>query len=123
MRDIERWPEWTSTVTSIVRLDRGPLAVGSRARIRQPKLPPALWKVTELDERGRSFTWVNRGPGIRVAARHWVEPSGSGSRATLSIEFSKLLGPLIARLTRGLNERYLAIEAKGLKERSEKEDG
>jgi hypothetical protein len=35
---------------------------------------------------------------------------------TLSIEFS---GPLVARLTRGLNERYLALEANGLKARSE----
>ena len=44
--------------------------------------------------------------------------SGNGSRATLSIRFSGLLGPLFARLTRKLNERYLALEASGLKERS-----
>lgn len=119
MRDIEQWPKWTPTVTSIRRLDRGPLDVGSRVHIRQPKLLPAEWRITELDEEKRSFTWVTRGPGVRVTARHWVEPSGSGSRATLSIQFSGLLAPLVAGLTRGLNERYLAIEAKGLKERSE----
>ncbi len=87
LRDIERWPEWTPTVTSIQRLDRVPLAVGSRARIRQPKLPPAEWQVTELDE-GRSFTWVTRSPGVRVTARHWVEPKEGGSRVTLSLQFS-----------------------------------
>lgn len=123
MRDIERWPEWTPTVTSIRPLGTGPLAVGSRALIRQPKLPPARWQVTDLDEGKRSFTWVNRGPGIRVTARHWVEAHGAGSRATLSLQLSGLLGPLVARLTRGLNERYLALEAKGLRERSEGEAG
>ncbi len=116
--DIERWPEWTPTVTSIQRVDRGPLAVGSRARIRQPKLPPAEWQVTELDE-GKRFTWVTRSPGVRVTARHRVDAGGGGSRATLSLEFAGLLGPLVARLTRGLNERYLALEARGLRQRSE----
>ena len=119
MRDIERWPEWTPTVTSIRRLDAGTLAVGSRALIRQPKLPPARWQVTELDEDARTFTWMTRGPGMRLMARHWVEDNGSGSRATLSIQFSGLLGPLFARLTRDLNDRYLALEANGLRERSE----
>ena len=119
MRDIERWPEWTSTVTSIERLDRGPFAVGSRARIRQPKLLPAVWEVSELDETRKQFTWVTRGPAMQVTARHQVEANGVGSRATLSIQFSGLLGALVARLTRTLNERYLAIEAKGLRDRSE----
>ncbi len=116
--DIERWPEWTPSVTSIERLDRGPLAVGSRARIRQPRLLPAVWQITELDE-GRSFTWITRSLGVRVTARHDIEVNERGSRVTLSLQFSGLLGPLAARLTRGLTERYLVLEASGLKARSE----
>jgi uncharacterized membrane protein len=119
MRDVERWPEWTPTVTSVRLLDRRALAVGSLAIIRQPKLPPARWKVTELDDRGRSFTWVSWGPGIRVIAQHGVEACGAGSRATLLVRFSGVLGGLVAWLTRGLNDRYLALEANGLKQRSE----
>ena len=118
MRDVERWPEWTRTIRSVTRLEGGPFDIGSRARIRQPKLLPAVWRVTELEE-GRGFTWVARSPGVRVKARHRVEPTATGTRATLSLDFSGPLAPLVARLTRGLNERYLAIEAKGLKERSE----
>jgi uncharacterized protein YndB with AHSA1/START domain len=117
MSDIERWPEWTPTVTRVERLDRGPLGVGSRVRILQPKLPPAVWEVTELDA-GRSFTWVTRSPGVRVTAQHRVEPTPDGSRVTLSLAFSGLLGRVVARLTRSLNQRYLALEAEGLSRRA-----
>lgn len=119
MRDVERWPEWTPTVKRIRRLDSGPLAVGSRVVIWQPRLPPAKWEVIELDDRNRRFTWETRSPGMRLEARHWVDQTGETSLATLSIRFSGILGPVFARLTRKLNDRYLALEVKGLRERSE----
>ena len=118
MSDIERWHEWTPSVASIKRLDAGPLAVGSRAVIRQPKFPPAWWTVTGL-EPGKSFTWVSTAPGLHVVARHWVEPAGSGSRATLSLDLQGLFGSIFGRMTKGITERYLAFEANGLKARSE----
>jgi len=121
MRDVERWPDWTATVTSVRLLDDGPLAVGSRAHIQQPKLAPATWRITELDDAKRMFTWITRGPGVLVTARHGVEPCGHGSRATLSIQFSGFFAPFVARLTRKLNDQYLAIEANGLKKRSEED--
>jgi len=123
MRDVERWPEWTPTVTSVRRLDTGPLAIGSRAIIRQPKLPPAKWRVTELDDVGKRFTWASKGPGVDVIARHWVESYGRSSRATLSLRFSGVLAGLLGRITRGLNYRYLALEADGLKKRCEGSGG
>jgi carbon monoxide dehydrogenase subunit G len=120
VRDIEHWCEWAPTVISVRPLDPGPLAVGNRAIVRQPKLLPARWQITELEE-GRSFTWITRGPGILVTARHSIEGAGNGTRATLSLDFSGPFGPLCARLTRGLNTRYLALEARGLKKRAEAE--
>jgi len=120
VRDIEHWSEWTPTVISVRPLDPGPLAVGNRAIVRQPKLLPARWQITELEE-GRSFTWITRGRGILVTARHSIEDAANGSRATLSLDFSGPLGPLCARLTRGSNARYLAIEAQGLKKHAEAE--
>jgi len=118
MADTDRWHEWTPSVTSIKRLDRGPFIVGSRAVIRQPKFPPALWTVTAIDGRS-SFTWTNRAPGIKVVAHHSIDAKGKGSKATLSLRYEGLLGGLLARMTRGITNRYLAMEANGLKKRSE----
>jgi hypothetical protein len=92
--------------------------VGSRAVIRQPKFPPALWKITAI-EPGQSFTWISVAPGLRVVARHGVESAGRASRATLSLELQGILGGLFGRLTAGITERYLDFEASGLKARSE----
>jgi uncharacterized protein YndB with AHSA1/START domain len=115
--DVERWHEWTPSVTRVRRLDAGPLAVGSRAVIRQPKFPPALWKVVAI-EPGRSFTWVSVAPGLRVVGHHAVEPTAAGSRATLSLDLQGILGGVWGRLTRGITERYLDFEARGLAARS-----
>lgn len=121
LTDVERWSEWTETVTSVVRLDEGPLRSGSRARISQPKIPETEYVVTEFNP-GRSFTWVATGPGVRTTARHDVEalPRG-GSRVTLAVEQRGWLGSVMGRFYRGLTDRYLASEAAGLKSRCERE--
>ena len=67
--EVVRWPQWASTVTSVRRLDDGPLAVGSRVRVEQPRIPATEYVVTEL-EPSSSFTWVATGPGVRTTARH-----------------------------------------------------
>ena len=118
MEDVEHWHEWTPSVTSITKKEAGPLTVGSRMIIRQPKLPPAMWRVTEL-EPGKNLTSITGSPLLRVAAHHSIEPADTGSRVTLSIEFSGILTPLVARITNDLNHRYLVMEANGLKERCE----
>lgn len=123
MSDVEGWPIWTASVTSVRLLDPGPLRVGSRAEIRQPKLPKAVWTVSTL-EPGRSFTWTTVGPGILGVGTHTVtelaSTDGSAhSRATLSLVQSKPLGELTGRLFRGLTVRYLNLEINGLRRRSE----
>lgn len=118
MADVEHWPKWTPTVTSVTKLVPGPLGLGMAARIIQPKLPPAVWRVTEIHD-GRDFTWVNGTPGLRVIGSHKIQPTPDGCRVTVSIRFAGLLAPIIGRLFRRLNEDYLATEARGLKARSE----
>src|SRR6185503_874596 len=113
--DVERWHEWTPSVRSIRLLDRGPLLVGTRALVRQPKFPPALWKVTAI-EPGKTFTWKSGAPGMWVYGSHSVDPIAGGTRATLRLHYEGLLGQLLARLTRGITNRYLEYEATGLKQ-------
>ena len=118
LHDVERWPEWTSTMTRVRRLDQGPFAIGSSAHVRQPKLLPAVWRVTEL-ENERCFTWVTSTPGLRMKAEHRIEPRGSASGVELTFELSGLLGPIFSRLYGGMIERYIVTESQGLKQRCE----
>lgn len=114
--DVGRWPEWLPTVDAVERLDDGPLRVGSRARVRQPRLPRALWEVTELVP-GRSFTWEAAGPGLRSIGRHEVVPDGSGSQVTLGIEQTGPLAWLAALVWGRLTRRYVELEAASLEAR------
>ena len=120
MTDVESWPEWTASVKRIVRLTPGPLATGSRLRIHQPKLPPTQWRVTDV-EAGRYFVSENIAPGVRVGAHHSIEAAGANSCVTLAIRFEGVFAGLLSRLTRNLNELYLAMEASGLREYCERQ--
>ena len=116
--DVERWPEWTSTMTRVERLESGPFALGSSARVRQPRLRPAVWQVTEFENQ-RNFTWSTRSPGLRMTAGHSISSQGQGSRVALSFELSGFVAPLASWLYGGLIERYITTEAQGLKKRCE----
>ncbi len=116
LSDIARWPEWTPTVDSVERLDDGPLQVGSRVKVRQPKLPQALWEVTEVVD-GRSFTWEAKGPGMKTVGRHRVVPDAAGSKVILSIEQTGPMGAVSALVWRRLIQRYIELEAESLDRR------
>jgi uncharacterized protein YndB with AHSA1/START domain len=118
LSDVERWPSWTASVTS-VELD-GPLAEGAKARIRQPKLPVTTWTVTEVVP-GRSFTWEAKAPGSHATGWHEVTPTGDGScEVRLAIEQAGPLGALVGLLYRGLTKRYVQMESDGLTAESTK---
>ena len=117
--DVERWPEWTASVRRARRLDAGPFAVGSRARLEQPKLPPAVWRVTELVA-PHSFLWVSRAPGLTTEAVHRLDLNErGGTTVTLGVSQTGPLGRLMARIIGGLTERYVNMEAEGLKRAAE----
>ena len=122
LADVERWPEWTATMRSVRWIGTDRLAVGARAQIAQPKLPGAVWEVTELDP-GKSFTWVSRRTGVTVAATHVVGTDDAGwTGVELTVETTGALARLAGLFTARLSRSYLAIEAAGLKRRAESGD-
>ncbi|OBA69881.1 polyketide cyclase [Mycobacterium sp. 1554424.7] len=117
--DVEHWPDWTASVTSLTGRDGSTLAVGRRFAIKQPGLQKLIWKVAEIDP-GTSWTWVTRSPGVQVTARHYVTAL-PGGRTLVRQELDQrgFLGALVGRLTVKRTKRFLAMEARGLKARSE----
>ncbi|MGH3858686.1 SRPBCC family protein [Actinokineospora sp.] len=116
--DLARWPEWTASVTAVTLVDPGSLHLSQRVRIKQPKLPPAVWTVTALDE-GRSWTWVSTAPLVKTTATHTVEPHERGTLMSATLEQGGPLGRLIGKMAAGLTDRYLVMEAEGVKAASE----
>lgn len=116
--DVERWPERIPTVDTVERLDPGPLAVGSRVRLSQPKLATAVWTVTELTD-GSSFAWESRSSGVTVVATHLVEPHPDGCRLTLAITVSGAMSGIGWLFSRSLTRRYVETEAASIRKAAE----
>jgi uncharacterized membrane protein len=118
--DVERWPLWNPAMTSVRRRGPGPTAVGSRFRVRQPRLGRATWVVASL-EPGRVFAWYTSGLGVRIHAEHLF--TATGERATevrLRVTVSGALAAGLWYLAGETVRRFVDQEAAGLKHRCER---
>ena len=120
--DVEAWPQWTSSMTSVTRIDSGDFAVGSRARVKQPKIGTKTWTVTELTP-AHSFVWEAKRPGLTLVAGHYLS-SGDGETVnlTLKLEQKGLVGRLLEPFTERTAQRAVQLEAQGHKRRAETAD-
>lgn len=116
--DVERWPEWTPVMQKIERLEDGPLALGSTARIEAQGGPPSVWTVTEFTV-GRSFTWEAAARGVTLVAHHVIEADGDASSVRLGVRMSGLMATLLSPFLRSVAKRNVKTEAEGLKRRCE----
>jgi uncharacterized protein YndB with AHSA1/START domain len=122
LTDVERWPEWTPSMTSVIRVGDGPLAVGSQVRIEQPKLGSMVWTVTELVV-GQSFVWQAKRPGVKLVAGHYLSPQDAGTVSlTLTVDQKGLVGHILEPLTEKVAKRYVQLEAEGHKRSAEVRD-
>ena len=116
--DVERWPELTPTMTSVERLDDGPLRVGSTARIVQPRQRPTVWTVTRLDA-PHAFEWQAKVGTLTMTARHHLEAEGDGCRNHLDLVLTGFGHGLAARLLGGTMRQAIATENAGFKREAE----
>ncbi|MCV7279931.1 SRPBCC family protein [Mycolicibacterium flavescens] len=121
--DVERWPQWTASVTRIVALDGEALLSGRRFAIKQPRMPELVWVVTDVNP-GTSWTWEQRSSGGLTTARHdVVAVSATRTRVDQRLEQRGPIGALVGLAMRSMTRRYLDLEAAGLKARCEHHDG
>ncbi|HET9517058.1 MAG TPA: SRPBCC family protein [Actinoplanes sp.] len=119
LSDLEAWPQRIETVDLVEWLTPAPVSEGSRVRLKQPKLPEGIWEVTAW-EPPSYFEYRQQTGGIVTRAGHRVDDLEHGSsRLTLTLQMGGLLAPVIGRFYKGLTNRYMAIEAQGMKRAAE----
>jgi uncharacterized membrane protein len=112
--DVERWPEWTPTVTSVKRLSEAPFGLGSVARIKQPGQSEADWVVTRFDP-GQCFAWETKRTGLRLVGKHEISAEGGGTRNELRVHADGVLAVLLWPVLGVALRRALTEENQGLK--------
>lgn len=119
LMDFGRWEQWTASITEMSILDNGRRGMGARIKILQPKLPPAIWTVTEcLPE--KSLTWEKKSFGLVMLSEHLVLTGNNGTSVTIRMTYQGPLAGLFYMLTHALTDRYMTMEIEGLKRECEK---
>ena len=117
--DVEGWPATTPTITSIARLDNGPIRIGSTARVKQPGQRTAVWTVSAY-RTNEEFAWGAKVFGVRMVGTHRLTPVGDDRcRNTLSIDMSGRGAKLLSRLVGKKILAAITTENQGFKQAAE----
>ena len=119
LTDLEAWPQKIQTVETVEILTPAPITTGSQVRLKQPKLPEGTWDITAW-EAPSFFEWTQKTSGTTSLAGHRVEALGEGrSRLTLTLDMRGILIPIVALFYKNLTNRYMTLEAEGMKRAAE----
>jgi uncharacterized protein YndB with AHSA1/START domain len=119
LTDVERWPEWTDSITRMYAEPGARLGPGTTVHVESPDGRKTEWTVTEFDPQ-RSLTWEMRpSAGVVVSSGHAIVPEGDGSRVTFAISTRGWAGRLLAPLVDRRLRPNLESEVTGFKRRAE----
>jgi carbon monoxide dehydrogenase subunit G len=118
LNDVVRWSDWSPTIEEVNRLDGGAFTTGSTARVKQPKMRPLTWTVTE-DDPGHSFVWATRTSGCTLTAGHYLSEADGRVGVRLTFQIAGTLAPLLSALAGGRIRRYVDLEGENLKRHCE----
>ena len=119
LEHLEEWHRWTPSITRISILGGARPMPGVKIKVLQPKLPPAIWTITEVD-RDKAIKWEKRSLGLRMVSEHFISDDAAGTRGTIRITYEGVLAGLAYWLSHKLTDRYMTMEINGLKEECEK---
>lgn len=109
------WPALTESIDRVTWERGDAIAVGSRARVAQPRMGESVWEVTEVAP-GRSFVWRSSRRGVTTIGTHEVRETGPDrSQLILGLDQSGPLAPLVGLLVGARARHYVELEAAGLK--------
>ena len=115
--DYEARPRWSPRVTEARILDKGPLRVGSRIRLR---IGRDRFTATVVELRSpQLLSLLVKGPGFRVTHTYELEPSGDRTNAMIRADYRGIIGRLVARFMRGSIRRDLTDELSAIKAAAE----
>lgn len=117
--DVEALPTITPTMTSVERLDDGPLDVGSKATIKQPGQRARVWTVSELQP-NETFAWSTKLLGVTMTGAHHLEEAGDGTQNTLTVDIEGPLAPLVGPLMKRPIAKAIATENEGFRDAAER---
>ena len=119
LSDVEAWPRRIETVDTVELLTPPPITTGSRVRLKQPKLPEGTWDVTAWGAPS-FFEWTQKTGGVISVAGHRVEAiDDDRSRLSLTLDMNGLLIPIMMLFYKDLTNRYMTLEAEGMKRAAE----
>ena len=118
-QDVEKWPDWTPTVTSVRLLSGAVLGLGAVARIKQPLQPESARVVTEFTP-GKRFAWQTTRSGLTMVGTHDLSAEGRGTRNVLSVDAKGPVALLVWPVLRFAIRKALSDENQGLKCRCER---
>jgi len=110
--DITAWPDWSPTITSVVKRGSDPLAEGLVVDLKQPYQPVRSWIVLRCEAPHLLILGTVEGD---MTARHQISQEARGTRNRLTLEYAGAF----AKLLRPAFRTALRMENFGLKGRCE----